>query len=203
MSLVLVEALSVGASAVATNCDFGPREILQNGKYGHLVPVGDVQAMADAIGLTLMEPRVKFHWKPFNHSRLTARLTNICDSLMNSRISNGDSGRLNGQRWSRSMISDQVDGKPFVGRADPCQSYERHRRVYTRRPRRRHPGRLHARGFCGQRAKDACHAQRTMGRHACSRPAAAIECFDYHNYVKPLKDFVDEAVDAAACDKRG
>jgi glycosyltransferase involved in cell wall biosynthesis len=46
---VLVEALYCGVPVVATNCPSGPQEILQNGKYGALVPVGDVECMAEAI----------------------------------------------------------------------------------------------------------------------------------------------------------
>jgi glycosyltransferase involved in cell wall biosynthesis len=46
---VLVEALAMGARAVATDCPSGPREILQQGRLGTLVPVGDVDAMAAAI----------------------------------------------------------------------------------------------------------------------------------------------------------
>ena len=54
--MVLVEALACGASIVSTDCHSGPSEILENGKYGRLVPVGDPQAMADAIELTLDHP---------------------------------------------------------------------------------------------------------------------------------------------------
>lgn len=46
---VLIEAMAVGTPVVSTNCKSGPVEILDNGKYGELVPVGDVQAMANAI----------------------------------------------------------------------------------------------------------------------------------------------------------
>lgn len=46
---VLVEALGVGASIVSTDCPSGPREILEDGKFGILVPVGDHIAMANAI----------------------------------------------------------------------------------------------------------------------------------------------------------
>lgn len=46
---VLIEAMATGVPVIATNCKSGPAEILDRGKYGHLVPVGDVQAMADAI----------------------------------------------------------------------------------------------------------------------------------------------------------
>ncbi len=56
LSLVLIEALFLGVPIVSTNCEWGPGEILQNGKYGRLVPVGDPQAMADAIQLALTEP---------------------------------------------------------------------------------------------------------------------------------------------------
>jgi glycosyltransferase involved in cell wall biosynthesis len=46
---VLVEALYCGVPVVATNCPSGPREILQDGRYGSLVPVGNVESMAEAI----------------------------------------------------------------------------------------------------------------------------------------------------------
>lgn len=46
---VIVEALSLGTPVVCTDCPHGPAEILDNGKYGELVRVGDSQAMAEAI----------------------------------------------------------------------------------------------------------------------------------------------------------
>lgn len=46
---VLAEALGVGAPVVATDCPSGAREILRGGKLGALVPVGDVEGMAEAI----------------------------------------------------------------------------------------------------------------------------------------------------------
>ena len=54
---VLIEALALGVPIVATDCKYGPREILQDGRYGRLVPVGDAQAMADALRSALREPR--------------------------------------------------------------------------------------------------------------------------------------------------
>ena len=46
---VLVEAMAVGTPVVSTDCKSGPAEILDYGKYGLLVPVGNSEAMAEAI----------------------------------------------------------------------------------------------------------------------------------------------------------
>lgn len=46
---VLIEAMAVGTPVVATNCESGSDEILDNGKYGELVPVGDRDAIASSI----------------------------------------------------------------------------------------------------------------------------------------------------------
>lgn len=46
---VLIEALACGAPIVSTDCKSGPSEILSDGKWGKIVPVGDAEAMARAI----------------------------------------------------------------------------------------------------------------------------------------------------------
>ena len=53
---VLAEALSLGVPVVSTDCPHGPREILQDGRLGHLVPVGDPAALGQAIARTLDDP---------------------------------------------------------------------------------------------------------------------------------------------------
>ena len=53
---VLMEALACGTPVVATDCPYGPREILDGGRFGALVPVGDADAMAEAIAETLKNP---------------------------------------------------------------------------------------------------------------------------------------------------
>lgn len=47
--IVLGEALACRVPCIATDAPYGPREILANGKYGRLIPVGDDVAMATAI----------------------------------------------------------------------------------------------------------------------------------------------------------
>ena len=53
---VIAEALACGCPVVSTDCPSGPAEILDGGRFGRLVPVGDAAAMADALEATLAEP---------------------------------------------------------------------------------------------------------------------------------------------------
>ena len=46
---VLIEALACGTPVVSTDAPYGPAEILGNGRWGRLTPVGDAPALAQAI----------------------------------------------------------------------------------------------------------------------------------------------------------
>lgn len=56
-AIVLAEALACGTRVVSTDCPEGPAEILENGVYGDLVPVGDPAALAEAMMRCLQTPR--------------------------------------------------------------------------------------------------------------------------------------------------
>lgn len=77
MPNVLVEAMMCGCTPVSTNCPTGPREVLQEGKFGYLVPVGDPGAMAaalvSAIDHRIPDSRLREAVAPFSAPQVLSR----------------------------------------------------------------------------------------------------------------------------------
>lgn len=69
----LIEAMYCGAPVVATDCPSGPRQILDGGRHGRLVPVGDAGAMAGAI-VDALDGRVprppEESWSPYDQEQV-------------------------------------------------------------------------------------------------------------------------------------
>ena len=77
---VLIEALCCGIPVVSTDCPSGPREILRDGKYGQLVPVGDVESLTRAIKTTLEEKTLRppsESWQPYELGTVVNQYINL------------------------------------------------------------------------------------------------------------------------------
>jgi glycosyltransferase involved in cell wall biosynthesis len=77
---VLVEALYCGTPVISTDCPSGPREILREGRHGLLVPVGDVDSMAQAMRVVLSgATRLPSErcWEPYQLESIVSQYENI------------------------------------------------------------------------------------------------------------------------------
>jgi glycosyltransferase involved in cell wall biosynthesis len=79
----LIEALACGTGVVATDCPSGPREILEDGRYGRLVPAGDVEGFAAALAAALDDPRPAppEAWRPYTAASSAAAYSRLIDTL--------------------------------------------------------------------------------------------------------------------------
>lgn len=92
-SLVLMEAMACGTAVLATNCDYGPKEILEDQLSGLLVPVGDVQAMSKAMLRLLTDDvlratlrrHAKERVKQFDAGIVTNRYEELFESIFTSK----------------------------------------------------------------------------------------------------------------------
>jgi glycosyltransferase involved in cell wall biosynthesis len=82
---VLIQAMACGIPVVATDCPSGPAEILDSGRYGRLVPVGDAERLAKALhgALTFPDRSVdEAAWKRYSFDssldRYEAAIAEVC-----------------------------------------------------------------------------------------------------------------------------
>ena len=66
----IVEAMALGIPVVASDCSPGIREILDNGKYGRLVPPADSAALADAIEELMADPDLRRTYGDLGRERI-------------------------------------------------------------------------------------------------------------------------------------
>lgn len=90
---VLIEAMFLGLPVISTDAPFGPREVLGDGKYGILVPIGNVKVLAEAIIKLLQDKkeyrryalmsrqRIKF----YTEEKMLASYKNLISALLKSR----------------------------------------------------------------------------------------------------------------------
>jgi len=76
----LLQALALGTAVVSTDSVGGSAEVLENGRWGRLVPVGDVEAMAQAIAAALDAENTRAgvqRARDFSHDRITDRYLEV------------------------------------------------------------------------------------------------------------------------------
>ena len=77
---VLIEALYCGVPIVATDCLSGPREILDGGRHGRLVEVGDVDGLARGIRSALageVPAPASESWRPYEQDFVVSRYLEV------------------------------------------------------------------------------------------------------------------------------
>ncbi|MFE8032770.1 glycosyltransferase [Thiohalocapsa marina] len=82
---VLTEAMALGTPVVSTDCPSGPRETLAGGRFGPLVPVGDADALSEAMAQTLDHPLpppvLKDAVSDYHYLKSAARYLELLDEI--------------------------------------------------------------------------------------------------------------------------
>lgn len=79
---VLVEAMACDSPVIATDCPGACREILEDGKWGELVEVDNIEAMKSAILRTVSDesrPDVRLRVKDFSIDKIANKYTSLLD----------------------------------------------------------------------------------------------------------------------------
>ena len=83
---VIVEALACGLPVVSTDCPSGPREILDDGRYGRLVPVGDAKSLGEAMLAALDDSNdavaLRARAKDFSTDKITDQYEALFESAL-------------------------------------------------------------------------------------------------------------------------
>ena len=81
LGCVIIQALAAGCPVVSTDCPSGPAELLDDGAYGRLVPVGDHKALAAALVATLDESpcreRLQHRARHYSTDQMAERYLNV------------------------------------------------------------------------------------------------------------------------------
>ena len=85
---VMIESLIMGKLIVATDCPTGPREILDNGQTGLLTPVGNAEALAEALHRILtdesLQAAILAHAKEYKQQFLFNHAGKLFDEVIHS-----------------------------------------------------------------------------------------------------------------------
>ena len=94
---VLIQALACGCPCVSTDCPSGPAEVLQDGRIGPLVPVGDDVALAQAMARVLDRPPDRQALQQRAAYFSVDRAAAIYEELLSTLISSGSQIRPDGR----------------------------------------------------------------------------------------------------------
>lgn len=85
----LIQALGCGTTPVATDCPSGPSEILESGRFGFLVPVDDVAALAEAMVLAWQSPmpeeKLRLRAQDFSEHHIFAQYDALVEAALRKR----------------------------------------------------------------------------------------------------------------------
>lgn len=85
----LIQALGCGTTPVATDCPSGPREILEDGRFGFLVAVDDVEALAEAMVLAWQSPvseqKLRLRAEDFSERHIFAQYDALVEAALGNR----------------------------------------------------------------------------------------------------------------------